>query len=137
MIANYATHAMEAPMEQAVAYPQIVGQVVRYRRKQAEYGLSKFSDQLGLSPSGWNRVESGATTITVTQLRRAARTLGVEPWEVLRDADQLARRVERDQGVRVLDELPKGAAKAALWILGGAAIFALAAAVLSSGSGES
>ena len=57
-------------MQQATTYPQLLGQVIRYRREKGGLVQSDIAHAAGLkSASGWSRVESGATTMTVVQLR--------------------------------------------------------------------
>ncbi|MCC6651556.1 MAG: helix-turn-helix transcriptional regulator [Candidatus Eisenbacteria bacterium] len=77
------------------------------------------------SPSGWSRVETGETAMTVGQLRRAARRLGVAPWVLVRQADLMADQLE-GSGVAVGDEKPKDV-EMGKWLLGGAGLLALIA----------
>ena len=86
-------------------YAQIVGQVIRAHRHQAEVTLAVFAARIGSSPSGWSRVETGATCLTVVQLRRAARVLGTNSGAILRDADRIATELE-GCGVVVSDTKP-------------------------------
>ena len=115
----------------ATFYGQIVGQVIRGRRELGGMSLATMSQTLALaSPSGWSRVETGDTAMTVAQLRKAARTLGMAPAEVVRQADALVTQLEA-RGVVVHDDKPKDIGK---WVLGGAGILALLAGASKKGS---
>jgi transcriptional regulator with XRE-family HTH domain len=96
-------------LEQATFYGQIVGQVIRGRRELQGITLAAMSQSMDLSPSGWSRVETGDTAMSITQLRRAARRLGMQPSEIVRQADLLVSQLEG--GVVVHDERPKGVSK--------------------------
>jgi transcriptional regulator with XRE-family HTH domain len=118
-------------MQQETFYGQIVGQVIRGRRELQGITLATMAAGLALaSPSGWSRVETGDTAITLAQLRKAAKTFGVEPWKMVRDADRLAAQLE-DKGIMVHDDRPKNLGK---WLLGGAGILALLAGVAAGAS---
>ena len=110
--------------EWAASYPQLLGHVVRGRRMLVEMSLAEMAASVGLkSASGWSRVETGDTTMTVSQLRKAAHVLGTTPAELVRDADELVVNLEA-AGVLVHDETPKEGRK---WLLGGAALLAVVA----------
>lgn len=113
-------------MEQSTSYVQILGQVVRGRREMKAIPLLAMAEAADLaSVSGWSRVETGDTTMTLVQLRKAARTLGVEPWVLVKQADTIAAQLEAS-GMTVHDEKPKNLGK---WLVGGAAILAAVAGV--------
>lgn len=69
------------------AYAVACGMVLRARRAVLGIDLGRFAKQMGFSSSGWSRVETGETTMTLAQLRRAARVLDVEPHVLQRAAD--------------------------------------------------
>jgi transcriptional regulator with XRE-family HTH domain len=111
-------------MQQEASYGQIVGQVIRGRRELQGISLATMSQSLALaSPSGWSRVETGDTAMTLSQLRRAARKLGMKPSEIVNQADLLTAQLEAS-GVVVCDEKSKSIGK---WVLGGAGLLALIA----------
>jgi transcriptional regulator with XRE-family HTH domain len=110
--------------QQIAFYGQLVGQVLRGRREMQQLTLMTMAQSAALtSPSGWSRIESGNTSMTLVQLRKAARTLGITPADIVRQADLLASQLEAS-GVIVRDERPKDVGK---WVLGGAGILALLA----------
>jgi transcriptional regulator with XRE-family HTH domain len=112
-------------MQQETSYGQIVGQVIRGRREIQGINLLTMAESVALAtPSGWSRVETGDTSMTLAQLRKAARKLGMEPAAIVRQADILATQLEAS-GVVVHDDKPKNLGK---WLLGGAGILALVAA---------
>jgi len=66
------------------SYSARVGRAVRYLREVAGISLTEMADRCGvLTVSGWSRVETGATTMTVDQLQRAAKAIGKKPSEIL------------------------------------------------------
>lgn len=77
-----------------VLYAQIVGNVVRSQRTLRGISLSAMAEQIGFSASGWSRIETGDTTMTVAHLRSAAKMLNLEPSAVIQSADTLAARFE-------------------------------------------
>jgi hypothetical protein len=112
-------------MQQEISYGQIVGQVMRGCREMQGINLLAMAESVALAtPSGWSRVETGDTAMTLIQLRKAARKLGMEPAAVVRQADVIASQLEAS-GVVVHDEKPKNLGK---WLLGGAGLLALVAA---------
>ena len=68
-------------------YAQILGRVVRLHRQVLGIDLPTMGEAVGMSASGWSRVETGVTTMTVLQLRYAAKKLRVKPWTIVKQAD--------------------------------------------------
>jgi len=117
--------------QQQTSYGQIVGQVIRGRREMQGINLLAMAESVALAtPSGWSRVETGDTAMTLAQLRKAAKTLGMPPADIVRQADIIATQLEAS-GVKVHDEKPKNLGK---WLLGGAGILALFAAGAAAAS---
>jgi len=111
--------------QQEISYGQIVGQVMRGRREMQGVTLATMAQSVALAtPSGWSRVETGDTAMTLIHLRKAARKLGMEPAAIVRQADVIAAQLEAS-GVVIQDEKPKNIGK---WLLGGAGLLALVAA---------
>jgi transcriptional regulator with XRE-family HTH domain len=104
-------------------YSQVVGQVVRGARELRHIDLAGMATAIQLSPSAWSRVETGGSVMSISQLRRAASTLRVQPWELVRQADDLAITLGR-QGIPVRDDKPVDVGNV---LLGGAAILAVVA----------
>jgi transcriptional regulator with XRE-family HTH domain len=120
--------------DQETFYGQIVGQVIRGRREMQGINLLAMAESMALAtPSGWSRVETGDTAMTLAQLRKAAKKLGMEPADIVQQADALASQLEAS-GVVVNDEKPKNVGK---WLLGGAGILALVAAGAAGASAVS
>jgi transcriptional regulator with XRE-family HTH domain len=117
--------AIIARVQQQTSYGQIVGQVIRGRRELNGVSLLAMAQSVALAtPSGWSRVETGDTAITLNQLRKAARKLRVEPASLVHQADIIAAQLEAS-GILVHDDKPKNVGH---WLLGGAGILALIAA---------
>jgi transcriptional regulator with XRE-family HTH domain len=118
-------------MEAATSYMQIVGQVVRGRREMQGIALLSMAEAADLATvSGWSRVETGDTTMTLAQLRKAARLLNMDPWVLVQQADTIAAQLEAS-GMTVHDEKPKNVGK---WLLGGAALLAVVAGAAAAAS---
>lgn len=118
-------------MQRETFYGQIVGQVIRGRRELQGINLLTMAESVTLaSASGWSRVETGDTTMNLSQLRKAAKKLGVEPWAMIHQADLIAAQLEAS-GVTVHDDKPKNLRK---WLLGGAGILALVAGAAAAAS---
>ena len=133
--------AWEAIMHKAhVAFTEILGQVIRKHRQDKEITQDIIAPKAALTASSLSRIESGQTPITVLQLRKLGDTLGVPGWQLLRKAEELAADiVKASPGVRIVDERPKtNQPEATGWFLGGAAVGALLASLLSGSerSGE-
>jgi len=110
---------------QETFYGQIVGQVIRGRREMQGINLLAMAESVALAtPSGWSRVETGDTAMTLSPLQKAAKTLGRAPADIVQQADAVVSQLEAS-GVLVHDEKPKNVGK---WLLGGAGILALVAA---------
>jgi len=116
----------------ATSYPAIVGTVLRARRDLQDVSAAAMADAAGFATrSGWTRVESGETTPTANHIRMAARRLGCQPWEIVRDADAMAARLEA-AGVVVLGGQIDDGQK----LLHGPALLALAAFLAQAQSPE-
>ena len=77
-------HEIESPS----TYARTVGQTVRAMRNRRGQSLAVMATAVDVSIGVWTKLEAGETAMTVAQLRKIARALGVEPWEVLRRADE-------------------------------------------------
>jgi transcriptional regulator with XRE-family HTH domain len=119
-------------MSHAVTYAQILGHVIRGSRELRGISLETMATDMGFSSrSGWSRVESGDTTITAAQLRRAARCLRRETWAVVQDADNLAAQLTAS-GTTVLDNKPMDDGKSKKSrVVGTAAVLALVASAVA------
>lgn len=72
----------------AVSYAVVVGRAFRFLRESRGIQLGAVAQAAGVSVSGWSRVETGDTTMTVQQLRVGADAIGARPTEVLEHAEQ-------------------------------------------------
>lgn len=110
-------------MDQQAFYAQVVGQVIRGARELQRVNLVTMATAAELSSSGWSRIETGDTTMTLAHLRKASRRLGVQPWTLIRQADHIAVELARS-GVSVHDDRPRNVGNI---LMGGAAILAIVA----------
>lgn len=101
-------------------YQAIVGEVIALHRK--EHGLNQFelAKRLGMSQSAWSRVEKGLSNLTLEQLSKVSRVLGLLPNEIISKADQARKELEAS-GVSVAENK----SDAIGWLLLGAAAIAL------------
>ena len=123
--------------EPHVAFTEILGGVIRERRKLLRKRQEDLAPILSIGPSAWSRLEAGQSNMTVVQLRATARALRTEASQLLRQAEVLAAQIpSASPGVKVVDSRPRSAAETAGWFLGGAAVGALVASLLSRSETE-
>jgi transcriptional regulator with XRE-family HTH domain len=73
-------------------YSTVVGRFLRLERECKKTSLSEIAKALGYSTSGWSRVETGETPISVDQLKRACDVLKTTPHALIEEADTFWRR---------------------------------------------
>ena len=82
----------------ALAYGAIMGRVVRMQREVRGVSLEAMAKALGYKDSsGWSRVETGDTEMTVTTLWRAADRLGTSSAALVKMADDLTEDLARER----------------------------------------
>ncbi|MCA9626101.1 MAG: helix-turn-helix transcriptional regulator [Alphaproteobacteria bacterium] len=98
----------------AATYPAIVGRVLAdFRENQSEkMSQADLAEAAGLKQAAWSKIERGQTALNVEQLAQVAKTLGVQPWEIVRAADDVAKHAAK-KGVKVeptrIDPMAAGA----------------------------
>lgn len=70
-----------------VRFSQVVALAVRLLRQQTKAPVKDCADACGLSPSGYSRVETGETEVTVEHLWLLAPRIHAQPRTVLRMAE--------------------------------------------------
>jgi transcriptional regulator with XRE-family HTH domain len=85
-----------------IPYPVLVGQILQAHRDQLGLHQSQIANAMGLSRSAYSRIESGDTSMTLSQLRPVARSLGLAPSQLLAEADNYAGQLEAS-GVSIPD----------------------------------
>lgn len=85
-----------------VPYPVLVGQIIQARRNEMGLNQNQLANAIGLSRSAYSRIESGDTSMTLSQLRPVARSLGLAPSQLLAEADSYAHQLEAS-GVSIPD----------------------------------
>lgn len=102
----------------AIPYNRLVGEVLQARRTARGLHQNHLASALGVTQSGYSRIEKGETTLTISQLRILARALGTSSNEILASADAWAQQL-RARGVNVTDEkeVPRAAILIGLGIL--------------------
>ncbi|MDD1770971.1 MAG: helix-turn-helix domain-containing protein [Methanomassiliicoccales archaeon] len=73
-------------MTNAEIFAKVIGRTVRLYREVRGISLSKMATDLGYAHSGWSRVETGESVMTVVQLFNASKLLGVEPHDLVKSA---------------------------------------------------
>lgn len=96
-----------------VTYPALVGKILAQQREARSIKQGDLAATLGLSQSAYSRLESGDSVLNLSQLRNAARELGLQPGLVLQRADQYEARLQQ-QGVDVISEKPDNPAAIAI-----------------------
>ncbi len=86
-----------------IPYRRLVGEVLQARRLELNLHQRQLASALGITQSGYSRIEKGETTISVSQLRIVAGILRTLPSDLLVTADLWARQL-RARGVTVSDE---------------------------------
>lgn len=115
-------------MQAGATYTALVGAVITDLRNQKVISQGDLAKGVGMSQSAWSRIEKGGAVMSVDQLARAAKKLGVLPGEILARADNTARQMQA-QGFEVSYEKPQRSPESGdnsgLLFLGGAALAAL------------
>lgn len=111
-------------MQPAVSYPAIVGQVMANVRKERGLDQAACGEMIGLTQSGWSRIERGDVPVTVEQLAMVAHHLGKRPSELLGMADEVVDEA-RARGFEVRPNRLAQALGAGLVIIGAAALTAM------------
>jgi len=91
-----------------VHYGQLVGLVIRGRRETLGLPMPQMAEHMKMTVSGWSRLETGDTAMTLAQARRAARWLEMPVGEIIAQADALTGRLEA-LGIEVHSDKKKGA----------------------------
>lgn len=76
------------PIKPATTYTSIVGGVLSSLRSQKGLHQKDMADAIGVTQASWSRIESGHTNVTLDHLRSAAKTLEMQPSQILAFADQ-------------------------------------------------
>ena len=118
-----------ARTRQYTTYSTLVGQVLAQTRRHTGVTQTDIAHALDLSQSAWSKIERGAVSINVEQLRRAASVLGCSPSQILKAADDATNSAQR-RGIRIepqrRDDVPVG-----LVLAGIAVLTAIAAAAVA------
>lgn len=99
-----------------VTFAEVLGGVLRYRRKQAGMNQAEVAERIGLSTSAWSRIENGQADMTVVQLQIAAPALNADAWELLKLADSLCKKMVFSK-ILVVERTPDKIGTQ--WMLGG------------------
>ena len=72
-----------------IPYYAIVGRVMRLQREARGIKLREFANAMGIGVTGWSRVETGDTVMTLQQLKRAADALAMTPTVIVQIAETI------------------------------------------------
>lgn len=70
-------------------YIKALGMAVRELRKAKGFSQESFADEVGLHRTYMGAVERGEQNLTIKNVVRVARTLGIEPSTLLAEAERL------------------------------------------------
>lgn len=70
-------------------YTNALGKAVRELRKAKDYSQESFADAVGLHRTYMGAVERGEQNLTLKNLVRVAKTLGIKPSKLLAEAEKL------------------------------------------------
>lgn len=111
-------------------YNAVLGRLLIGYRNQLNLDQKQMSDALGMSQSAWSRIETGETSVTVSQLGRISRLLNVTPQSIIEEVER-ARTKLQSAGVEVMLDKPKKE-DTVMALLAGAALGVILVKVLSS-----
>jgi transcriptional regulator with XRE-family HTH domain len=63
-----------------------LGRTVRRLRTAGDFSQESFADHIGMHRTYMGAVERGEQNISLSSLERIAKGLGLEPWELLKEA---------------------------------------------------
>lgn len=125
-------------MKSETTYQAVLGRLIVQKRQEKQIDQGEMARHVGVSRSTWSRIEAGTSALTMDQLAKAADKLGLSLGELMLQADDVVRKLRR-QDVNVLDSRDQtsaakwGKAKAAtVAFLGGAVLGGIVAGIMST-----
>ncbi len=97
-----------------ITHGEVLGRIIEHRRRQLKLKQEPFAQSLGITQSGYSRIEKGLTAVSVHQLQVIAPVLRCKSADLLHDADRYVRLL-RAQGAEVVAD-KKEASQAGLLI---------------------
>lgn len=90
-------------------YGHCVAATLCHARRAQGVSRDAVAVSVGMSGSGWSRVETGVTTPTSEHIARAAEALGLVPGHLVAQADELVKEL-RQRGIQVVGrhDVPEG-----------------------------
>jgi transcriptional regulator with XRE-family HTH domain len=107
---------LEAVKPATTTYREIVGQVIVALREDEGLTQGDLAAKLGITQSVLSRMERGASTLSIDQVRLVADALGVGPDRIVGDAERVAADLRR-RGIRVETSRPESALKNGLALI--------------------
>jgi len=89
----------------------VLGVVLAQLRKEKNLTQEQIGKASGIGPTTWSRIEKGVSTLSMEQLRAAAKALDVAPALILERAEKLEQEL-KGKGILVADVPPKDWANA-------------------------
>ena len=111
-------------------YNAVLGRLLVRYRNELNLDQKQMANILGMSQSGWSRIETGESSVTVTQLGLIAQLLKRPPQDILAEVEK-ARMGLEDIGVEVIMDKPNNS-DVIFALLAGAALGVLIAKIMSS-----
>jgi transcriptional regulator with XRE-family HTH domain len=75
-------------------YPAVVGSVLAQMRTEQGLHQGEVANAVGVTQATWSRIENGQSNVTVEHLRMAADKLGIQPSQILLNADRHAANIQ-------------------------------------------
>ena len=100
-----------------ITYGEVLGKLIEHRRKQQGLLQGRFADALGITQSGYSRLEKGQSAMSVVQLHAVATQLGCAPAHMLAETDRYAAQL-RARGAEIVADRRNASAAGLLIALG-------------------
>jgi len=93
---------MTPPLQATTTYRSVLGHIIKRIRSEKDISQGDLAFRLGMSQANISKLERGAGSMSVEQLLRLNRTLGLEPAEgLLHQAAEACEHIEK-RGIKVI-----------------------------------
>ncbi|MBL4828994.1 MAG: helix-turn-helix transcriptional regulator [Aliivibrio sp.] len=115
-------------MDAGTTYSAIVGNVIKRLRDTKSISQGDMAKEMGISQAAWSKLENGKSTLSASQLAKAADYLSIPTHQIIHYADDTKKGLKENGMTVTYDN--KEAAKIGLMLLGAAAIGAIIATIV-------
>lgn len=117
----------------AVPFTAVMGWALQKRRELAGLSQAETARRMGMTPSGWAKIEKGVVPIHVLQLEEFSQLVEARTSDIYRQVEQLVERVENDGREVFFERPPPRVSDSAGKFILGAALAGLLANLLMGG----